>query len=105
MSETYQVTLHHRGQTVTIPVGSEEKILEAALAQGIDLPCSCQAGVCTTCAARVLSGEVKQPEALGISPATQAQGFALLCVAYANSNLEIESDQEEVVYKLQFGAG
>lgn len=101
---TYQVTVHHRGQTYQFTAPADQPILEAAYAHGIDLPSSCQAGVCTTCAARLRSGSVNQPDAMGIGPELKEQGFVLLCVAYATSDLVVETDQEEEVYRLQFGS-
>ncbi|MEN9250845.1 MAG: 2Fe-2S iron-sulfur cluster-binding protein [Thermostichales cyanobacterium BF4_bins_65] len=103
MSGTYQVTFHHRGTTTTITAPADVPILETALQQGLDLPYSCSAGVCTTCAARIRSGSVQQPDAMGIAPKLQAQGYVLLCVAYPTSDLEIETDKEEEVYYEQFG--
>ncbi|MGQ9836657.1 MAG: 2Fe-2S iron-sulfur cluster-binding protein [Cyanobacteriota bacterium] len=101
---TYQVTVHYRGQTYQFTAPADQPVLEAAFAQGIQLPFSCQAGVCTTCAARLQSGSVSQPDAMGIAPELKNQGFVLLCVAYPTSDLVVEADQEEEVYRLQFGS-
>ncbi len=103
MAAVYQVTLHHRGQTYQFPASGTQTVLQAALEQGIELPFSCLAGVCTTCAGRIRSGSVSQPDAM-IAPTLKDQGFALLCVAYATSDLVVETDQEEEVYRLQFGS-
>ncbi len=100
----YQVTVHHRGQTYRFPAAADQTVLQAALEHGLELPSSCQAGVCTTCAGRLKSGSVAQPDAMGIGPELKAQGFVLLCVAYPTSDLEVETDQEEEVYRLQFGS-
>ncbi len=103
MSETYTVELQHQGNTHTLHVSSDQTILAAAQEAGIDLPFSCSAGVCTTCAAQVLEGTVDQADGMGISPDLQAQGYALLCVAYPRSDLKIETEKEDTVYHLQFG--
>jgi ferredoxin len=52
---------------------------------------------------RILSGKVAQPEAMGLSPDLREKGYALLCVSYACSDLEIETQDEDEVYELQFG--
>lgn len=103
MPQTYTVEIHHQGSTHTIEVPEDQKILSAASAAGIDLPSSCHAGVCTTCAAKLLQGTVEQGEGMGIGPELQAEGYALLCVAYPRSNLIIETEKEEEVYSRQFG--
>lgn len=104
MAETYTVEIHHQGQTHTIQVPSDRTVLDVANNDaGLDLPSSCTAGVCTTCAAQVLSGTVDQSEGMGISPELQKKGYALLCVAYPRSDLKIETEKEETVYHLQFG--
>ncbi|MCJ2543008.1 2Fe-2S iron-sulfur cluster-binding protein [Thermostichus vulcanus] len=100
----YQVTVHHRGQTYRFTAPADQPVLQAAFDQGVELPSSCQAGVCTTCAARLRSGSVTQPDAMGIGPELKEQGFVLLCVAYATSDLVVETDQEDEVYRLQFGS-
>ncbi len=103
MSNTYAVEINHQGKTQTIQVEETQSILEAATNAGMDLPFSCSAGVCTTCAAQILSGEVEQSEGMGVSPELQAEGYALLCVAYPRSNIKLESGKEDIVYQRQFG--
>jgi ferredoxin len=103
MSKTYTVNIQHQGNTHTIQVSEEQTILQAAYDAGIDLPSSCNAGVCTTCAAQILQGEVDQSDGMGVSPSLQSEGFVLLCVAYPRSDLKIESEKEEIVYQRQFG--
>lgn len=99
----YKAEILHRGQTYTIDLSPDQTVLQSAQAAGLDLPSSCTAGVCTTCAAKLHSGEVDQSEAMGLSPSLMEQGFALLCVAYPRSDLRLETDQEDTVYHLQFG--
>lgn len=103
MSKTYTVEINHQGKTYTIEVPEDKQILNAAAAAGIELPSSCNAGVCTTCAAQILAGEVDQTDGMGVSPELQAKGYVLLCVAYPRSDLKIETEKEEEVYHLQFG--
>lgn len=103
MSNTYTVEIQHQNTTHTLTVAEDQTILSAAQDAGLDLPFSCSAGVCTTCAAQVLSGSVEQSDGMGISRDLQDQGYALLCVAYPRSDLKIETEKEDVVYQLQFG--
>lgn len=103
MAKTYTVEIQHQGSTHTLSVSEDETILSVAQAAGLDLPFSCSAGVCTTCAAQVLEGSVDQTDGMGVSPELQSQGYALLCVAYPRSDLKIETEKEDTVYQLQFG--
>lgn len=103
MSTSYKVEINHRGKTYNIEVPAEQTILEAAHAQNIDLPISCGAGVCTTCAALIKEGQVSREEGIGLSPELQDEGYALLCVARPLSDVKLESDKEEQVYDRQFG--
>ena len=102
MSNTYTVEIQHQGKIETIQVAESQTILDAATDAGIDLPYSCSAGVCTTCAALIHSGEVEQSDGMGVSPELQAEGYALLCVSYPRSDIKLESHKEEVVYQRQF---
>ncbi|MCS6782246.1 MAG: 2Fe-2S iron-sulfur cluster-binding protein [Gloeomargarita sp. SKYBB_i_bin120] len=105
MTHYYQVTVHdrQRGRTYRAQVPDDQYVLMALEAQGIVLPFACRNGCCTTCGVRVLSGELAQPEALGLSAAVRAQGYGLLCVGYARSDLELATQDEDELYELQFG--
>jgi ferredoxin len=103
MPQTYTVEFQHQGHAHTIEVPEDKVILKAALAAGLDLPSSCNSGVCTTCAARILEGKVDQSDGMGVSPELQEQGYVLLCVAHPRSHLKIETEKEDELYHLQFG--
>ncbi|NEO34441.1 MAG: 2Fe-2S iron-sulfur cluster binding domain-containing protein [Symploca sp. SIO3C6] len=104
MSKTHTVEIQYQGTTRSIEVSEDQKILEAAHTAGIELPSSCHAGVCTTCAAQIVGeGTVEQSDGMGLSPELQAEGYALLCVSYPRSNLKLATEKEDEVYDRQFG--
>lgn len=103
MANTYTVEIRHQGQVHTLQVPDDRPILTVANEAGLDLPSSCTAGICTTCAAQITEGTIEQPDAMGVSPEMKAKGFALLCVSYARSDLKVETEKEDAVYELQFG--
>jgi ferredoxin len=105
MTQKYPVEITYDGQTRMIEVAEDEQILQVALDAGFELPHSCTAGVCTTCAGQVLEGELTQEDAMGVSPALQAEGYALLCVARPRSPLKIVAGKEDEIYERQFGQG
>ncbi|MBE9066706.1 2Fe-2S iron-sulfur cluster binding domain-containing protein [Leptolyngbya cf. ectocarpi LEGE 11479] len=100
---TYSVEIKHQGTVQTITVDEQQTILEAGQAADIDLPTSCSAGVCTTCAALITEGTVSQEDGMGVSQELQDQGYALLCVAYPTSDIKLETEKEDEVYQAQFG--
>lgn len=105
MTKLHTITIRdrNRGTTHTVEVPEDRYILHSAEEQGVNLPFSCRNGACTACAVRVLAGELEQTEAMGISPELKKQGYALLCVSYPRSDLEVETQDEDEVYELQFG--
>ncbi|MBD1822007.1 2Fe-2S iron-sulfur cluster binding domain-containing protein [Cyanobacteria bacterium FACHB-DQ100] len=104
MANLYTVEIRHQGQTHIIEVPEDRTILDVANNEkGLELPVSCTAGVCTTCAALITEGTVDQSEGMGVSPDLQTQGYTLLCVAYPRSNIKLETEKEETVYQKQFG--
>ncbi|WP_008313374.1 2Fe-2S iron-sulfur cluster-binding protein [Leptolyngbya sp. PCC 6406] len=103
MAETYTVEINHQGTLHQLQVAADQTVLAAAQDAGIEIPYSCSAGVCTTCAALITEGEVNQDEGMGVSPDLQAEGYALLCVSYPRSDLKLETEKEDIVYEKQFG--
>ena len=103
MPQTYKVEVNCQDNTQTIEVREDQTVLEAAKEAGLELPSSCTAGVCTTCAAKLVEGEVSQDDAMGLSPDLRAEGYALLCVSYPRSDLKVLPGQEDAVYDKQFG--
>jgi ferredoxin len=105
MTRTFPITVHWRqaGRVIRHDVPEGETILHSFERQGDPLPFSCRNGCCTACAVRVLAGEIDQHEALGLSRELRARGYGLLCVARATGPLEVETQDEDEVYELQFG--
>jgi ring-1,2-phenylacetyl-CoA epoxidase subunit PaaE len=76
------VTIRYDGQEYKVTVPPNKAILETALDQGIDLPYSCQSGLCTACRGKALSGQVKLDEEEGLSKSERAEGYVLTCVGH-----------------------
>ncbi len=77
-----KVTIHFDGEEHVLEVASDSTILETALDQGIDLPYSCQSGLCTACRGKCISGKVKLDEEEGLSEEELSQGYVLTCVGH-----------------------
>ncbi len=77
-----EVTIRYDGQEYKITVQPNRAILETALDQGIDLPYSCQSGLCTACRGKAVSGKVKLDEEEGLSQAERDEGYVLTCVGH-----------------------
>ncbi len=77
-----EVTVLYEGSEYKFAVAPHQTILEAALDLDIDLPYSCQAGMCTACLGKCTSGTVKLDEEDGLSDAELKAGFVLTCVAH-----------------------
>lgn len=76
------VTIQYEGNDYQILVKAHETILDAALREDIDLPYSCQAGMCTACLGKCVSGKVQMDEEDGLTDKELQQGYILTCVAH-----------------------
>ncbi|KAL9270213.1 Ferredoxin C 2, chloroplastic-like protein [Drosera capensis] len=96
---THKVTVHDRqhGLTHEFLVPEDQYILHTAEDQNIALPFACRHGCCTSCAVRIKSGEIRQPEALGISAELKSKACESV------STLQHTSTPYVLVYWLQFG--
>ena len=76
-SSEVTVVLDGRSTTVTVPEG--ETVLEGAQRSRPDLPFACKGGVCGTCRARVVEGDVVMRRNFALEAAEVAAGFVLTC--------------------------
>ena len=67
------------GKTHALQMEPDQRILDVALAAGLDLPYSCRGGVCCTCRAKLMEGRVQMDKNFTLEPWETDQGFVLSC--------------------------
>lgn len=91
-----ELTVIQDGHSRTLMVEkNSENLLDAALAQGLELPYSCKGGVCSTCRCKVTEGEVDMDINFALEDYEVARGFVLTCQSYpVTDKVVIDFDQE-----------
>jgi CDP-4-dehydro-6-deoxyglucose reductase len=85
---SFKVTVPASGHEFSVE--ENEKVLDAALRQGVGLPYGCRDGACGRCAGELLAGEVTYDKALrSLAEDARLQGKVLFCQALARSDLKI----------------
>ena len=91
MSKASKIKILLDGDSHTFEMNTDETILDVAIATDIDMPYSCQSGVCTACQGRLLNGSVEMDVSDGLSEEEIDDGYILCCQSHPSSDtVEIE---------------
>lgn len=90
-----EVTIKLDGQTFEFNLDYDGKvILDAGLSEGADIPFACRGGVCCTCKAKLVEGEVEMEANYGLEKSEVKAGFILTCQAHPRSKkVVVDYDQ------------
>jgi len=93
--KTSDVTVIMDGRASQFELSADgENVLDAGLNHGVDLPYSCKGGVCSTCKAKLIEGQVDMDITHGLEPGEQEAGFILTCQAHPISDkVVVDFDQ------------
>ncbi len=100
---THTVTLANRADAQYV-VNARRPLLEQLRDQGVDLPYGCEYGGCITCAAKLTAGSVDQRRQVALNNRQINDGYVVLCVARATSDitLEIGVESHDTLYRNPF---
>ncbi len=105
-AKNHRVIVHFQQEkrTISLDVPEGENILRFFEKNGEKLPFSCRNGCCTSCAVKIKSGTIEQSNGIGLSKQMQDKGYGLICIASVNGPVELETQEEDEVYEMQFGS-
>jgi ring-1,2-phenylacetyl-CoA epoxidase subunit PaaE len=85
--KTSQVTIISDGRSIDFKLATVgSNILDAGMDNGVELPYSCKAGVCSTCKAKLIKGKVEMDISHGLEPHEVEAGYILTCQAHPVSD-------------------
>jgi ferredoxin len=94
-------SLDAAGETVDLEVAEDETVLAAARSAGVWLPADCQQGWCTTCAARLVDGDVVHPNARRYYDEDREAGYVLPCTAKPRADTTLVVDQYDAFLEVR----
>jgi len=93
MKDNIVVKIKMDGDEFEFEMQKSETVLDSALENDIDLPYSCQSGVCTACQGKLISGSVDMEVSDGLSDEEISDGYILCCQSRPTSDMiEVEID-------------
>ena len=95
---SFKVELRTPNGIRTFECPDDEYILDAAEQAGIDMSYSCRAGACSSCVGQIISGSVDQSDQSFLDDDQMQEGYSLLCVAYATSDIVARTDCEDELW-------
>jgi ring-1,2-phenylacetyl-CoA epoxidase subunit PaaE len=79
-------TILHGGVRTEVPVAVGEAVLDAGLRAGLDLPYSCHGGMCCSCRAKLVEGDVEMDMNYSLEPWELAAGYVLTCQSHPTTD-------------------
>lgn len=87
------VTILVDGEETTFEMSQKQTVLEAALKHGLDVPYSCQGGICSSCICKITEGAAEMKKNQILNESEVAEGLTLACQAYpTTTTIKIDFD-------------